>query len=334
MESPLRGLVDRKSVAAAPSTTNFLRGNPQLDKSAFAMPVGAQNKGRFITTKKKTGEQVLFEKKSWDDEHSMANRSKLQMRLSRLVAMLRPGRGNYFLKAVGFAEDEVAKCWWIVYEIPPSITSDPHCCAMTLQERLGRQSFHMAPLEVRAKLAFALATAYSELFSSGWVHKAISSHSIVYFGSHSPIISPSVVGFEFSRQDTEESNVDAAKTPAQVEQSLYRHPDYIGSEAKRYMTQYDIYSFGLVLIEIGFWQPLKDVCPYAKGPTFGKEEAKSVQKWAIQIAETQFAFRVGTAYANVVSWCLKSSARVSSDEEDWHPALAFNDHVVVPLSGI
>ncbi|WZH47138.1 prion-inhibition and propagation-domain-containing protein [Fusarium acuminatum] len=334
MESPLRGLVDRKSVAAAPSTTNFLRGNPQLDKSTFAMPSGTQNKERFITTRKTTGEHVLFEKKSWDDERSMANRSKLQMRLSRLVAMLRPGRSNYFLKAVGFAEDEVAKCWWIVYEVPPSIISDPNCRVMTLHERLGRQSFHMAPLEVRAKLAFALATAYSELFSSGWVHKAISSHSIVYFSSHAPIISPSLVGFEFSRQDTEESNVDAAKTPAQVEQSLYRHPDYIGSEAKRYMTQYDIYSFGLVLIEIGFWQPLKDVCPYAKGNAFGKEEAKSVQKWAIQVAETQFAFRVGTAYANVVSWCLKNSARVSSDEEDWHPALAFNDHVVVPLSEI
>ncbi|KAL5600584.1 hypothetical protein FOVSG1_008396 [Fusarium oxysporum f. sp. vasinfectum] len=333
MESSLRGLVDRKSVAAAPTSTNFLRGNPQLDKSAFAMPIGAENKERFITTRKTTGEQVLFEKKSWDDERSMANRSKLQMRLSRLVAMLRPGRSSYLLKAVGFAEDEVAKCWWIVYEMPPSIKSGPNCRVMTLHERLGRQSFHMAPLEVRTKLAFALATAYSELFSSGWLHKAISSHSIVYFGPYTDLISPSVVGFEFSRQDTEESNVDAAKTPAQVERSIYRHPDYIGSEAKRYMTQYDIYSFGLVLIEIAFWQPLKDVCPYAKGDTFGKEEAKSVQKWATQVAETQFAFRVGTAYANVVSWCLKNGARVSKDQEDWHPALAFNDHVVVPLSG-
>ncbi|RKK77211.1 hypothetical protein BFJ69_g6462 [Fusarium oxysporum] len=333
MESSLRGLVDRKSVAAAPTSTNFLRGNPQLDKSAFVMPIGAKDKERFITTRKATGEQVLFEKKSWDDERSMANRSKLQMRLSRLVAMLRPGRSNHLLKAVGFAEDEVAKCWWIVYEMPPSIKSGPNFRVMTLQERLGRQSLHMAPLEVRAKLALALATAYSELFSSGWVHKAISSHSIVYFGPYTDMISPSVVGFEFSRQDTEESNVDAAKTPAQVERSIYRHPDYIGSEAKRYMTQYDIYSLGLVLIEIAFWQPLKDVCPYAKGDTFGKEEAKSVQKWATQVGETQFPFRVGTAYANVVSWCLKNGARLSKDQEDWHPALAFNDHVVVPLSG-
>ncbi|KAH7222611.1 prion-inhibition and propagation-domain-containing protein [Fusarium redolens] len=333
MEASLRGLVDRKSVAAAPSTTNFLRGNPQLDKSAFAMPMGAQNKERFIATRKTTGEQVLFEKKSWDDERSMANRSKLQMRLSRLVAMLRPGRSNYLLKAIGFAEDEVAKCWWIVYEIPSSVANAGGNHVITLHERFGRQFFYMAPLEVRAKLAFALATAYSELFSSGWVHKAISSHSIVYFGPHTGPISPSVVGFEFSRQDTEESNVDAAKTPAQVERSVYRHPDYIGSEAKRYMTQYDIYSFGLVLIEIAFWQPLKDVCPYAKGDAFGKEEAKSVQKWAVQVAETQFAFRVGTVYANVVSWCLKNGARVSKDQEDWHPALAFNDNVVVPLSG-
>ncbi|KAF4953949.1 hypothetical protein FGADI_5598 [Fusarium gaditjirri] len=333
MESSLRGLVDRKSVAAAPSTANFLRGNPQLDKSAFVMDMATLYKERFITTRKTTGELVLFEKKSWDDERSMANRSKLQMRLSRLVAMLRPGRSGSLLKAVGFAEDEFYKCWWIVYEMPSSISPSLNLRVMTLHERLGRQSFHLAPLEVRTKLALALATAYSELFSSGWVHKAISSHSIVYFGPRTDLTRPFVVGFEFSRQDTEESNVDAAKTPAQVERSIYRHPDYIGSEAQRYMTHYDIYSFGLVLIEIAFWQPLKDVCPYAKGDTFGKEEAKSVQKWAIQVAETQFPFRVGTAYANVVSWCLKNGARISKEQEDWHPALAFNDHVVVPLSG-
>ncbi|KAF4335641.1 hypothetical protein FBEOM_10506 [Fusarium beomiforme] len=331
MESSLRGLVDRKSVATAPTTTNFLRGSPRLDRSAFEIPVGTQKPERFIGRRKTTGEQVLFEKKSWDDERSMANHSKLQMRLSRLVAMLRPGRSEYLLKAIGFAEDEVTKCWWIVYEIPSSIATSP-CQVMTLNERLGRQSFHMAPLETRLKLASALASAYSELFSSGWVHKAISSHSIVYFGPQSDLTRPHVVGFEFSRQETEESNVDAAKTPAQVERSVYRHPDYIGNEATRYIAQYDIYSFGLVLIEIAFWQPLKDVCPYAKGEIFGKEEAKRVQKWATQIAETQFAFRVGTGYAKVVSWCLRNGSQVSKDQEDWHPALAFNDHVIVPLS--
>ncbi|KAG5810500.1 hypothetical protein H9Q74_005791 [Fusarium xylarioides] len=330
MESSLRGLVDRKSVATAPSSTNFLRGNPQLEKNAFTMPMGAQHKERFLATRKTTGEQVLFEKKSWDDEISMVNRITLQMRLSRLVAMLRPGRSNYLLKAIGFAEDESAKCWWIIYEIPSSIVA-PYP-VLTLHERLGRQSFHMAPLEVRTRVAFALASAYSELFSSGWVHNAISSHSIVYFGPQTDLANPSVVGFGFSRQDTENSNVDSAKTQSEIETSFYRHPHYIGKEAKRFMTQFDIYSFGLVLIEIAFWQPLKDVCPYAKGNGFGKEEASQVQKWATQVADTQFAFRVGTAYANVVSWCLKSGARVTKDQEDWHPALAFNDHVVVPLS--
>ncbi|KAF5663483.1 hypothetical protein FHETE_7491 [Fusarium heterosporum] len=332
IESSLRGLVDRKSVAAAPNTTNFLPGNPQLDMSAFAIRPGTLDKEKFITTSKSTGKLAVFEKKSWEDERSMANRSKLQMRLSRLVAMLRPGRSDCILKAIGFAEDEVTKCWWIVYEVPSFISVNPNLRVMTLQERLGRQSFHLAPLEVRTKLALSLASAYSELFSSGWVHKAISSHSIVYFGSYTDLIRPSVVGFEFSRQDTEESNIDAAKTPARVERSVYRHPDYIGSEADRYVTQYDIYSFGLVLIEIAFWQPLRDVCPYAKGNIFGKEEAKNVQKWAAHVIDTQFAFRVGTAYANVVSWCLKIGARFSKEQEDWHPALAFNDHVVVPLS--
>ncbi|CAM1506016.1 Fc.00g056570.m01.CDS01 [Cosmosporella sp. VM-42] len=333
IESSLRGLVDRKSIAAAPSTTNFLRGNPQLDKSAYSITRVSKDNERFIATKKKTGEQVLFEKKPWDDERSLANHSKLQMRLSRLVAMLRPGRSNYLLRAIGFAEDEAAKCWWIVYEIPPPIVTTT-CQILTLNERLGRQYSHIAPLETRTRLASALASAYSELFSSGWVHKAISSHSIVYFGQQSDVTRPFVVGFEFSRQDTEESNVDAAKTQAKVERNLYRHPDYIGNESTRYMTQYDIYSFGLVLIEIAFWQLLKDVCPHGQSKSFGKEEAQDVQEWASQIVESHFAFRVGTVYANVVSWCLKNGTGTSQDQEDWHPALAFNDYVVVPLSAL
>ncbi|KAF5026823.1 hypothetical protein F66182_1107 [Fusarium sp. NRRL 66182] len=333
MQSSLRGLVDRKLVAAAPSTTNFLRGNPQLDKSAFSITQASKDSGRLMATQKKTGEQVMFEKKSWDDERSLANRSKLQMRLGRLVAMLRPGRSNYLLRAIGFAEDEVAKCWWIVYEMPPPIATTT-CQVLTLNERLGRQFAHIAPLETRTRLASALASAYSELFSSGWVHKAISSHSIVYFGQQSDVAHPFVAGFEFSRQDTEESNVDAAKTQARVERNLYRHPNYIGNESNRYMAQYDIYSFGLVLIEIALWQPLKDVCPHGQSESFGRQEARHVQEWASKMVESHFAFRVGTVYANVVSWCLKNGTGNSHSQEDWHPALAFNDHVVVPLSSL
>jgi hypothetical protein len=64
MELSLRGIVDRKLVAAALNTTNFLRGNPQLDKSAFNIPMGTQGIERFIATRRTTGKQVLFEKKS------------------------------------------------------------------------------------------------------------------------------------------------------------------------------------------------------------------------------------------------------------------------------
>jgi hypothetical protein len=38
--------------------------------------------------------------------------------------------------------------------------------------------------------------------------------------------------------------------------SLYRHPNYQGEAAQGYKIQYDIYSVGLVLMEICMWEPL------------------------------------------------------------------------------
>ncbi|KAH7133853.1 prion-inhibition and propagation-domain-containing protein [Dactylonectria macrodidyma] len=332
MESSLRSLLDRKAVATAPSMTNFLRGNPELDIEAYVVPQGFRNKDGFIATKKTSGELVYFEKKSWDDERSMTNRPKLQARLSRLVAMLRPGRSTYLLKALGVAEDEDGKCWWMAFEIPPAVQSIDSLEILTLHQRFGRGFFRLAPLESRFKLAFALASAYSELFSSGWVHKNINSLSIIYFGAKSDIRSPFVTGLEFSRQETEDSNVDAATTPAVAQQLIYRHPDYIGTQATRYKTQYDIYSFGLLLIEVAFWQPLKSVCPHVATSPFWSAEAQRVKSWALKVVAEQFAFRVGTVYTDVVRWCLENGDANGQTQEDWHPALAFNDYVVVPLA--
>ncbi|KAK7943797.1 kinase-like protein [Apiospora aurea] len=38
----------------------------------------------------------------------------------------------------------------------------------------------------------------------------------------------------------------------------YQHPQYL-EEDKRYFIQYDYYSLGMVLLEIGIWSPLQDV---------------------------------------------------------------------------
>lgn len=37
---------------------------------------------------------------------------------------------------------------------------------------------------------------------------------------------------------------------------MYRHPNYQGEAAQGYKVQYDVYSVGLVLVEIALWMPL------------------------------------------------------------------------------
>lgn len=152
MESPLRGLVERKYIAAAPSTTNFLRLARQFHMESYSVLWPSKDSDRFIATEKTTGEQVLMEKKSWNDEQTMTNHSRLRWRLSRLVAMLRPGRSNYLLGALGFMEDEKANCWRIVYNIPPAIVGTSSCQVLTLNECLSTSLSRMSHLSADSRL--------------------------------------------------------------------------------------------------------------------------------------------------------------------------------------
>lgn len=41
---------------------------------------------------------------------------------------------------------------------------------------------------------------------------------------------------------------------------IYQHPDRLqGESAPRYISTYDVYSLGVVLLEVGLWKPLEDV---------------------------------------------------------------------------
>ncbi|KAK3395234.1 hypothetical protein B0H63DRAFT_518299 [Podospora didyma] len=94
---------------------------------------------------------------------------------------------------------------------------------------------------------------------------------------------------------------------------VYQHRDRLqtgGRSGPRYIKTYDVYSLGVILLQVGLWQPLVEVVP----------ELADMDKaeWADQLLELvpSLAPRVGERYAGLVSWCLGLTGdEVTRDDE-------------------
>ena len=87
-----------------------------------------------------------------------------------------------------------------------------------------------------------------------------------------------------------------------TEFGIFQHPDrLLGTESKRYVKNYDIYSLSVVLLQIGLWEPMRKI---AKGLS-GKPET-----WHARLLHEheRLSFHVGARYQKMVAWCLKIEA--------------------------
>ncbi|KAM7210285.1 hypothetical protein V8F06_014334 [Rhypophila decipiens] len=140
------------------------------------------------------------------------------------------------------------------------------------------------PLDQRFAIAKKLALATHNLQSVGWLHKSIRSDNLVCFQSGAGKEEADfdlaqecstqemyLMGWYLSRPDqpselsqTVSISTQSYKLSKQMIE-LYHHPEVLHSQGQqvvsrqkrpRFKLEYDIYSFGLVLLEIGLWKPL------------------------------------------------------------------------------
>jgi serine/threonine protein kinase len=88
--------------------------------------------------------------------------------------------------------------------------------------------------------------------SANWMHKALSSRNILFFppSSTAPrsLVDLYIVDFEYSRPDlNKHPSRRLEKIP---ETDTYRHRDCLKEEYATFHKTYDVYSLGLVLLEI------------------------------------------------------------------------------------
>ncbi|KAK7717655.1 hypothetical protein SLS64_003150 [Diaporthe eres] len=167
------------------------------------------------------------------------------------------------------------------------------------------------PLEARIRLSQQLAGSLHSFGLARWFHKDFNCRNIVFFRSKlvPPSVmleSPYITGFSISRPDAP-NEVSLNKDHEDL--SVYLHPDLrTGDHSARpkYSRKYDVYSLGLVLLEIGLWRTLTPMISSDLSPAEFKSQAT-------RRCQRDLAFFTGSGFRDIVMRCL-TCADEDSDE--------------------
>lgn len=128
-------------------------------------------------------------------------------------------------------------------------------------------------LQSRISLAKELVTSLYFLHAVNWLHKGLRDESILVLTQNGSLdySQPFISGFEYSRPD----ETDLTTTAAPDTWAVYAHPDYQGFDKKTYRKTFDIYSLGIILLEIALWKPAEEILGFGQPSMSTGEKDKS-----------------------------------------------------------
>jgi hypothetical protein len=153
-------------------------------------------------------------------------------------------------------------------------------------------------LEDRIQLARSLATGLLQLHSINWLHKNLNSASLLIFGTPAgpDVTKPMFASFGLGRPSKPSTKtIDLRAVRPEFE--LYQHPELRVAAHRRYERRFDIYSLGMLLLEIGIWQSLHYFKAHDTGPVEFRRRVRNV-------AENLLPHLMGRKYCQVVVCCI------------------------------
>jgi hypothetical protein len=258
---------------------------------------------------------IMEEYKKYGPYTNPAEIPALTKRVSRLAELLSSPKDPRFLslRCVGWCHKPLEHQYVLNFEIPGTYGGEnrPY---NTLQSIIQRSRGTARPsLDDRLKIALLLAKAVQKWHSVGWLHQGISSPNVIFFnlkGGKTDYSSPFLGGFEFARPDSDPSIGQSADD---VAFNVYRHPARQGDTRKGHRKIHDIYSLGVVLLEIGLWQSGFDIVNSRGQGAFSAQVMQ--QKLQIAAAE-RLSHYAGRSYEEAVDVCLSSGFNVDLDDEN------------------
>ena len=230
--------------------------------------------------------------------------------LIRLLGVPKPAE-FCTLSLRGYLNDLPRK-WGYVFDVP--IQSQIQWKCESLYDLLHNDDY-LPSLTHRVRLAEKLASALYLFHSVDWFHKAISSHTIIFFTTIDEkdcLANPYFIGFDYSRLATK---VDESEKPrSNPLQDIYRHikAQYPTSLDEPFRAIYDIYSLGVVFLELAYWQPVESVLVEENVLNFNQctsDDLKKVPGALLRLSTCSeplynTSFRVGDVFSDIIRTCL------------------------------
>jgi serine/threonine protein kinase len=263
-------------------------------------------------------EDVLIEWVDYDKEDEDA-RFNHRRRVDDLARMIHSASDHHpdlhTVDCLGYTDDTATCRYGLIYKAP-------HPSCSTLHALILSNDLRTPDLGDRFRLAHTIAVALWSLHSLDWLHKSVSSSNILFFpsafsasatqptavaASIPDLSSPYILGFDASRLDEMGELSVASKNPAAAD--LHRHPASLnGMSRKQYCKSFDIYSLGLVLVEIGLWKVLQT---YHR-PHYTAERFRD--RVVVQNLVPNLGSKTGRLYREVVERCLFAREELDGQE--------------------
>lgn len=229
-----------------------------------------------------------------------------------LQAAVNPYQG--LLRLEGWTvDDENARCAY-VHEVPILHRSlraqdddlQPRSLLSFLQNGGDTDSNNIPSLENRFRLALNIASSIALLHEKGVTHRNVNSGNVVFFVSgqllsssdrvwKGPIIRmPYLTSFHQSSSKHSQSSNDP------ILSGIYQHHSLGDGQSTHYELAHDLYSLGLILLEIGLWMPI--------GKFWKSKYTRHDFKARLQdIYLRKLSGKCGNGYMNVVLYCMTAA---------------------------
>ncbi|KAF8538965.1 hypothetical protein BDD12DRAFT_805711 [Trichophaea hybrida] len=285
------------------------------------------------------GTPVFIEYKDYIKEDRFRHGQDLAYvaRIEKLARLLNiPTTKFHTLKCMHWFEEREKSRFGLVFEIPHVYESKLKSLKDVIQNEKGA----LRPsLGERFRIAYELGLALEEWHSVNWVHQSICSPKVLFLQPKSPNLdttnwdysSPFLGGFEYARPNTEPS------TPRRVEDfevNVYRHPSRQGIPTEQFHKEHDLYSYGVLLLEIGLWQLATDLFKQREVRSEVGIKPKKLREDLLRNAKTRLPLYMGKDYMEAVCMCLSGDFGVEVDDKaQTHLRKAFHEKVIDVLAG-
>ncbi|KAK6811175.1 hypothetical protein RU639_013008 [Aspergillus parasiticus] len=210
----------------------------------------------------------------------------------------------------------------LIYKLPAGVTGTSIC---SLHDYI--LSSPKPALGDRFKMALTLASTVLNVHSSGWVHKNIWSRGILFIPTEGRPPALYLQGWSVARPRSEDMSTQSMGTSdrsitggySQLEPELYRHPERYGSKVAGFTAKHDLYSVGIVLLEIALWTTMSKQFAGPISKTKVKKALPPVSLVSEAVAklsrDVRVAQEMGTEYACLIRRCLQTDFEVEEHDE-------------------